>query len=58
MSIAYANADVPAAAAIMAVEKLHAMHTEVTVRDVALVLVERRAHAYAWETVHRIPLAD
>jgi hypothetical protein len=57
VSIAYANADMPASAAIAAVERLHSAHTEVTVRDVALVLVDGRQHAYTWQTIYRIPLA-
>jgi 2'-5' RNA ligase superfamily len=56
LSIAYANADVPATAAIAAVARLHARSTEVTVRAAALVLLERREHAYTWQSVDRVPL--
>jgi 2'-5' RNA ligase len=59
VAIAYANSDgIPAAEAIAAVEKLHATaRAEVTVTDVALVLLERRQRSYAWHPVARIPLA-
>jgi 2'-5' RNA ligase len=59
VAIAYANCDrVPAAEAIAAVEKLNAAaRADVTVEDVALVLLGRRQRSYAWQAVSRIPLA-
>lgn len=61
VAIAYANSDnVPAADVIAAVEKLNATargNVTVTVRDAALVLLERQPRSYAWQTVSRVPLA-
>jgi 2'-5' RNA ligase len=61
VAIAYANSDnVPAADVIAAVEKLNATvraDVTVTVKDAALVLLERQPRSYAWQAVSRFPLA-
>lgn len=59
ITIAYVNTDgVPAADAIAAVEKLNATRprAEATVRQAALVLLERRQRSYASELHSQIPL--
>ena len=59
ITIAYGNTDgVPAAEAIAAVETLNASRpmAEATVRQTAVVLLERRQRSYAWEVVSRVPL--
>jgi 2'-5' RNA ligase len=59
VTVAYGNTDdVPAADAIAAVEELNASRprAEVTVEEVALVLLERRQRSYTWQLVSRIPL--
>ncbi len=59
VAIAYCNSDgVPATQAVAAVEKLNALPSvQVVVKEVALVLLERRPRAYAWQTVSRVPLS-
>jgi hypothetical protein len=58
VAIAYCNSDVPAAQAIAAVERLSSLDAvAVSVRHVALVLLERHRRAYSWETVTCVPLA-
>jgi len=59
ITIAYGNTDgVPAADAIAAVEKLNASRprAEGTVREAAVVLLERRQHSYTWELLSQVPL--
>jgi 2'-5' RNA ligase len=62
VAIAYANADnVPAGDVIAAVERLNAaasVDLTIPVRSGALVLLERRPRAYAWQVVARIPLGS
>ena len=52
------NSDgVLAADVVSAVEKLtEANRAHVTIKDVALVLLERRQRLYAWQPILRIPL--
>jgi 2'-5' RNA ligase len=57
VALAYCNADVPAAEAIAAVERLSTLDAvTVSVRHVALVLLARRDRAYAWRSIARILL--
>jgi 2'-5' RNA ligase len=59
ITIAYGNTDgVSAADAIAAVEKLNATRpgAEATVRQAALVLLERRQRSYTWELHSQVPL--
>ena len=59
ITIAYGNPDgVPAADAIAAVETLNAskLRAEVTVRQTAVVLLERRQRSYTWELLLQVPL--
>ena len=59
ITIAYANSDgIPAAPVIAVTEKLHAEAcADVTIKEAALVLLERRPRSYAWQATTRIPLA-
>jgi 2'-5' RNA ligase len=58
VAIAYANADVPAAETVAAVERLHGTaQLRLTIGESVLVLLERRQRSYAWSVVSRIPLA-
>ena len=59
VTIAYGNTDgVPAADVIAAVETLNASRprAEVTIRQAAVVLLERHQRSYAWESLSRVPL--
>jgi hypothetical protein len=59
VTIAYGNTDgVPAADAIAAVEKLNASRprAEATVRQAAVVLLERGRRSYTWELLSQVPL--
>jgi 2'-5' RNA ligase len=59
ITIAYGNTDgVPAADAIAAVETLTAskLRAEVTVRQTAVVLLERCQRSYTWELLLQVPL--
>jgi 2'-5' RNA ligase len=59
ITIAYGNTDgVPAAEAIAAVEKLNASRprAEATVRQAAVVLLERGRRSYTWELLSQVPL--
>lgn len=58
ITIAYSNADgVPAAEVVGAVERLSSVNrAEVTINEVALVVLQRRQRSYAWHAVSRIPL--
>jgi 2'-5' RNA ligase len=59
VTIAYGNTDgVPAADAIAAVEKLNSPRprAEATVRQAAVVLLERRQRSYTWELLSQVPL--
>jgi 2'-5' RNA ligase len=59
VTIAYGNTDgVPAADAIAAVEKLNSPRprAEATVRQAAVVLLERRQRSYTWELLSLVPL--
>lgn len=58
LTIAYANSDdVPAAQVIAAVERLNAVaRVDVTIRQAALVLLERDQHSYTWDVVSQVPL--
>jgi 2'-5' RNA ligase len=59
ITIAYGNTDgVPAADAIAAVETLNAskLRAEVTVRQTAVVLLERCQRSYTWELLLQVPL--
>lgn len=61
ITIAYANTDgIPAAEIISKAEQLNAtiLPAEVPVREVSLVLLERRQRSYAWHATSRIPLAS
>jgi 2'-5' RNA ligase len=62
VAIAYANADnVPAGDVIAAVERLNAaasVDLTMPISSGALVLLERRPRAYAWQAVARIPLGS
>lgn len=60
IAIAYANSDgIPAAETVAAVEKINATdpHVDVTIKEGALVLLERLQRSYAWQAVSRIRLA-
>jgi 2'-5' RNA ligase len=55
VAIAYCNADVPAAPAVAAVERLVGLApVAYRVTDVALVLLERLPRAYSWREVERV----
>jgi 2'-5' RNA ligase len=58
VTIAYANSDgVPAAQAVAAVEKVRsARRADVTIKNVVLVLLERRERSYTWQEISHIPL--
>ena len=59
VTIAYGNTDgVPAADAIAVVEKLNSPRprAEATVRQAAVVLLERRQRSYTWELLSQVPL--
>lgn len=58
VTIAYANTDaIPAAEIISAVEKLNSIApVDVTIRQAALVLLERDARSYSWQAVSRVSL--
>jgi 2'-5' RNA ligase len=58
VAIAYANAPVPAAEAIAAVESVNATtpRVDVPIREARLVLLEQRQHAYAWDLLSHIAL--
>ncbi|RZU51430.1 2'-5' RNA ligase [Krasilnikovia cinnamomea] len=57
VALAYCNSDVRAAHAIAAVERLSTVGAvAVTVKHVAVVLVERRQRAYSWNAITQIPL--
>jgi len=59
VAIAYCNSDdIPVSEAIAAIEKLNATaRVDVTIKEGALVLLERRQRSYAWQAVSRIPLS-
>ncbi len=59
MAIAYCNADhIPAADAIAAVEKLNpTASVDVTVRQGAMVVLDRQPRSYSWRAVSRVPLS-
>ncbi|MFI6501109.1 2'-5' RNA ligase family protein [Nonomuraea typhae] len=59
VTIAYCNAsDVSATQAVAAVEKLSGLTcADVTAKEGALVLLERRKRSYSWEAIFHIPLS-
>jgi len=57
VTIAYANSDVLAAEARAAVGKLNSLCVDVTINEVALVMLKRHQRSYKWWAVSRIPLA-
>lgn len=57
MAIAYSNSDVSASQAFAEVEQLSRLRpVELTVKEVALVLLDRAQRSYSWHAVSRIPL--
>jgi 2'-5' RNA ligase len=58
VTIAYANSDdIPAAEIIAVVERLNtAAHVDITICDVALVLLDRHSRSYTWQALSRMPL--
>lgn len=57
VAIAYCNADVPAAHAIAAVDRLNPpAPVRITVQQTSLVLLERLPRAYVWRKVAAVPL--
>jgi hypothetical protein len=58
VAIAYANANVPATEAILAVQEVNstALRATVAIYEAQLVLLEQRVRSYAWDVISPIPL--